>query len=252
MKIRIELIVSLLAAGMTAGTANAALQGRDLDGNMATYEAYYDTELDVTWLADANFARTSGFHQTGALTWYEANDWAAALSFTNGVRVYDNWRLPDVKPLNGTAFDYTPSLNGSTDRGYNVSAPGSASSGSKQSEIAYLFYNTLGNKSICKPETSTFGCDGPQPGWGDFNSGPFSSVNISSFWTATSYDAAAGEAWDFDFYGGAQGSNLRGARFYAWALTDGDVAAVPEGDTWAMMLAGLGLIGVLARRRCQD
>jgi uncharacterized protein YjbJ (UPF0337 family) len=30
-----------------------------------------------------------------------------------------------------------------------------------------------------------------------------------------------------------------------------DVAAVPEADTWAMMLAGLGLMGFIARRRTQ-
>ena len=41
------------------GTWETTLQGRDLDGNAATFEAYYDTVLDITWLADANAAGTT-------------------------------------------------------------------------------------------------------------------------------------------------------------------------------------------------
>lgn len=41
------------------GTWESTLQGRDLDGNLATFEAYYDTVLGITWLADANYAKTS-------------------------------------------------------------------------------------------------------------------------------------------------------------------------------------------------
>jgi hypothetical protein len=33
--------------------AHAALVGRDLDGDAATFEAYYDTALNIAWLADA-------------------------------------------------------------------------------------------------------------------------------------------------------------------------------------------------------
>ena len=29
-------------------------QGRDLDGDLTTAEAYYDTVLDITWLANTN------------------------------------------------------------------------------------------------------------------------------------------------------------------------------------------------------
>jgi hypothetical protein len=35
----------------------------------------------------------------------------------------------------------------------------------------------------------------------------------------------------------------------AWAVHDGNIAAVPEADTWAMLLAGLGLVGIATRRR---
>ena len=49
----------LLAASIASGTtAQAELLGRDLDGNAATYEAYYDDQLNITWLADANHVKT--------------------------------------------------------------------------------------------------------------------------------------------------------------------------------------------------
>lgn len=35
------------------GTWETTLQGRDLDGNLNTFKAYYDTVLNITWLADA-------------------------------------------------------------------------------------------------------------------------------------------------------------------------------------------------------
>ena len=47
------------------GTWETTLQGRDLDGNAATFEAYYDAELNITWLADANLAASNDFGVAG-------------------------------------------------------------------------------------------------------------------------------------------------------------------------------------------
>jgi hypothetical protein len=55
------------------GTWETTLQARDLDGNTSTIEAYYDTDLDITWLANANYAGTT-------MNWTTANAWAAGLS----------------------------------------------------------------------------------------------------------------------------------------------------------------------------
>ena len=51
------------------GTWKTTLQGRDLDGNLFTIEAYYDTALNITWLADANYAKTSGYDADGLMNW---------------------------------------------------------------------------------------------------------------------------------------------------------------------------------------
>ena len=65
-----NLIATVLLLG--CGLAQAALVER------ASGAAYYDTVLDITWLADANYAETSGF-QSGLLSWHESNDFIAEI-----------------------------------------------------------------------------------------------------------------------------------------------------------------------------
>jgi hypothetical protein len=172
------------------GTWESTLQGRDLDGNLSTAEAYYDTVLGITWLANANYAAT-------AMNWPTANSWAAALDpYGSGIT---GWRLPATNPIDGTtADDASVSYIGSEDSGYNVSAPGTLYAGSTASELAYLFYNTLGDKGYCDPTTSTVSsCSGPQAGYGLSNTGPFSNVRSSTYWSATEYAPSTSNAWLF-------------------------------------------------------
>jgi hypothetical protein len=50
----------------------------------------YDSDLNITWLQDANYARTSGYDADGLMTWLAATTWAANLSYGG----FDDWRLP--------------------------------------------------------------------------------------------------------------------------------------------------------------
>ena len=59
----------------------------------------------------------------------------------------------------------------------------------------------------------------------------------------------ARDGWYFLTDLGFQGYGGQSNEFYALAVRPGDVAAVPEAETYALMLAGLGLIGWRARRR---
>ena len=61
----------------------------------------YDDILDVTWLQDANYAKTNGYDTDGVMTWVEANTWASNLIYFDSVRnvTYDDWRLPLVHIL---------------------------------------------------------------------------------------------------------------------------------------------------------
>ena len=66
--------LSAHAVGISGqGTWETTLQARDLDGNLTTAEAYYDTALEITWLADANYAGTT-------MAWGTANSWAVNLN----------------------------------------------------------------------------------------------------------------------------------------------------------------------------
>jgi len=212
------------------GTWESTLQGRDLDGNAATYEAYYDTALNITWLANANAAGTG-------MTWADAKTWANNLN-VNGVT---GWRLPTLSPIDGTAFNFTYGYDGTTDTSYSVSAPGTTYAGSTASEMAYLYYNTLGN--LARLDTSGT----VRPGWGlTNNTGPFSNFESDSVFPSGSYwtglDCAV-YACAFSFYNGFQGYEYQTSTLFALAVRPGDISAVPVPA--AMWLFGSGLMGLL-------
>jgi hypothetical protein len=71
-----------------------------------------------------------------------------------------------------------------------------------------------------------------------------------AYWSGTAYAPdPTYYAWPFDTDGGYQGHRNQDSEYYAWAVRPGDVAPVPEPETYAMLLAGLGLLGVGAKRR---
>lgn len=230
-------------------TANAALINRGSG-------MIYDDVLDVTWLQDANYARTSGYDFDGLMTWDQATNWANNLTFGG----YSDWRLPTLSPLNGTSFNLSYSFSGDTDRGYNTNP--------NFSELAHMFFNNLGNVSFFSP-----GGIGPQPGSQSFSSSfvdgasglSYSFQNIlTSYWTDTNDDPFLNAGWAYNFRTnsgvstGEQILVIDTASLGAWALRDGDVAStlsppnpstnVSEPSSIALLLmSGLGICA--ARKR---
>jgi hypothetical protein len=141
------LAATVLAMAAWASPGHADLVGRDLDGNLGTIEAYYDTVLGITWLVNANLAYTEAFGVTGIntdgrMTWDKANEWIAAMN-TAGYLGETGWRLPFVVDTNDPGCDVA---NFGTDCGYNVQT---MSGSTVYSEMAHLFYVTLGNLGKC-------------------------------------------------------------------------------------------------------
>ena len=58
----------------------------------------YDVERDITWLQDANYAKTVRRTPDGQMTWHDAQAWVAGLSY----RGITGWRLPDARKADGT------------------------------------------------------------------------------------------------------------------------------------------------------
>lgn len=212
------------------GTWESTLQGRDLDGNTATVEAYYDTSLDITWLANADY---------GALSWpfwSNATAWAASLNF-NGIT---GWRLPAAADAGNDGCTYTANPYQGVDCGTNLTT---------HSELSYMFYVTLGNQAI----RDTSGV------WRDpsiqLNTGLFSNVSPGYYWSSTEYAPDPGsDAWNFYFWTGGQGHSYKGDTLGAWAVHMGDVGvAMPSSvpipaAAWLLVSGLLGLVGMSRRK----
>lgn len=258
-----KLVTSVAWLLACTGGAHAALQGRDVDGVAANgYEAFYDTVLNITWLADANYAKTSGFDATGAMSWDRATDWVAALSFL-GV---GGWRLPHFEPLNGVSIvsyarvpeDY---YNGHIDLGYNNT--------SSRNELSYMYYVNLHLQGSISPEGVFQSGVGVDPSGvqsvPDVAGGHIVNLQSNMYWTNVRDPDEFQKYWGLWMKSFATGSNGRDYGYNkhdAWAVHDGDpfkvsipiavpnaAPAVDEPASAWLMLAGLGMSTFLMRRR---
>lgn len=215
-----------LTVGLFSATADAALVGRDLDGNLATAEAYYDTVANLTWLADANYAQTSSYDADGLMNWADANTWARGLT-VGGV---SDWRLANTVQPDDTCY----SQSGGASSGINCIG----------SEMGNLFYNVLGGYAGTSIATIH-----------NTNYDLFSNIQSSPsrlYWSASEYAPNSITAWYFVMGNGGQNYNIsKTYGLYAWAVQSGDVGASVVPIPAAVWLFGSGLIGLIgvARRR---
>jgi len=217
------------------GTWETTLKARDINGDGVT-DAYYSTEQNITWLADANYAATSGFapgnpqdsyrRDPGLLDQYQAVAWA------KGLNIYGvtGWRLPTAKnvaPSSCMTPGGVPICRFIPDAGVN--------------ELADLFDRTLGNGAGTSTQTNT----------GLFlNVDPIASRQVE-YLTGSLYYGPALPSWqsgaEITFSHGSEIIGTESFPGWAWAVHDGDIAAttpVPEPETYGLMLAGLGVIAL--------
>ena len=118
-------VLAVLTLCLLAGSASATLQTR-LSG-----QAYYDTALNITWLADANLAGSNTFGVSGIgstpsdlgyMGWNTANSWIAAMNSASYLGI-STWRLPKMIDINNDGCLNNNAFIG-TDCGYNVVSVG--------------------------------------------------------------------------------------------------------------------------------
>ena len=183
----------------------------------------YDSDQNLTWLQDANYALTSNFlldnslfghyaTREGEMNWDIANYWLG--QFTYGG--YNDWRFPIT----------------------NLELDGADQTGS---ELGYLFYKELGGingNSITAVHNENFNL------FRNIQNG----VYLSSL--ATTYYSSV---WVFNMGNGYQQPYLLGNRFYAWPVREGDVVAavptVPEPSELTLMLLGFSLIALVGKSK---
>lgn len=191
-----------------SSSANAALL------SSAGGQAYYDDVLDITWVADANLAKTSGYDADGLQNFADAQTWIGSLNTASYLGV-SNWRLP--------ASLYVDSSCSSPTDGW----PGSSGANCTGSEMGHLYY--VDGKTASQPA-------------------PFSNVQSSNYyWSGTDYGSSGALSYVFLFNNsGAQSGDGKATGHFAWAVRDGAISAVPAPA--AVWLLGTGLAGLGGRR----
>lgn len=80
-------------------------------------------------------------------------------------------------------------------------------------------------------------------------SNQFDGVQLKVYWSGTAYAGFPTAAWDFNADGGFQPGQFKGDSQYVVAVRLGDIAPVPEPQTYAMLLMGLGALTWAVRKR---
>jgi len=176
----------------------------------------YDTDTQLTWLKDANYAETSGYNINGLTPWNEAKALVDSLVFAG----FDNWRLPKSVPNPPEGPIWTTY--------YNMTG----------SEMGHLYYIELDNEAAMGGPAS------------QLKPGPFINVIQSGYWSETPVAGYADRFWVFNFSGGGQGG--QGAfieqPLYVWPVREGE-RSIPTPEPSLMVLLGISMASIAGLKR---
>ncbi|MCU7838828.1 MAG: hypothetical protein KZQ82_09220 [Candidatus Thiodiazotropha sp. (ex Lucinoma annulata)] len=184
----------------------------------------YDDYLDVTWLQDFGYVRTSGHNTSGKLNWHDAVNFASTLNYEDTERgvFWEGWRLPRMfntpHPNDPPSYDPT-GLSG---------------------ELGYMYYVNLG----IEPNYSHNAND-PLPVPSNYN--PFINMEYRGTWSGT-ISIFSDRAWYTHLHFGSDEASSIFDEQRVWLLRDGDVAPVPIPPAILLMASGLLFLRFYGRK----
>jgi hypothetical protein len=234
------LLAASLVFGLASFNAQATLTSETVNGQ----NLVYDSGNNTTWTQDANLLGTwEGAYQSTSYT----NIVTAIINASGGVihdtpNDYDNgtYNLTTADFGSGGTVDwwagqalvhYLDTQNYGGSNQWALPTSNAVFGNDNGSQLGELFYSELGGTVFIS-----------------IPSGPFSNVQAYGFyWSGTEYAGYPSVAWLFSAYNGGQGNYTKSGQFYAWAVSPGQVNAVPvPGAVW---LFGTGLLGLLGLKR---
>ena len=250
---------TLLAASLVFGLASFSAQATLTSETVNGQNLVYDSGNNTTWTQDANLLGTwEGAYQSTSYT----NIVTAIINASGGV-IHDTPNYLDgsynnYDGNNGRAYSGTYTLTTA-----DFGSGGTVDWWAGQALVHYLDTQNYGGSSQWALPTQpdqNYGYNITNSQLGEFfynelggtagssiPSGPFSNVQAYVYWSGTEYAADPGYAWIFGTDYGYQDLNYKSTQFYAWAVSPGQVSAVPElGEVW---LFGTGLLGLLGLKR---
>lgn len=230
-----------------------------------TFQAYYDSVLDVTWLANASLPKIESFgldgdspFPHGQMSWYTANEYLRRMNESAYLGV-TTWRLPKEIPLDGIAFDLAYSTDGTTDFGQGVPHGWVNAGGEPVSELGHMYFVNLAFSGTYELEKYP-GSDGVLSG-----TAPIIGLDDGRYLTSTTWPEDDRFVWAFDMLYGLRTFNGKGgpdgvALAFVWPIADGDVffdyaaatpvpVPIPAPFTLLLLSPALALIGLLRLRK---
>jgi hypothetical protein len=172
----------------------------------------YDTNNGSDNNGSGQYKLSASDFGSGTADWWGAQAYVSYLNSLNNGAGYggsNHWALPTtVDSSNSTSFPPSPS----------------------SSQLAELFYSELGGTASSSIPASSF----------------FTNEQSSVYWSGTEYASDPQFAWAFVTNNGLQSVSNKNFKFYTWAVSPGQVTAVPlPGAAW---MFGVVMFGALFKK----